>query len=207
MNPDASNGTGSNRRTPDGWSQLGSDKVWFTARKSVTTRMDPSSTNAAFWSIEIARSFAIPDTAVMIQAVRGRAPSAVISGDPVAISYASTTGWRACAVSTRGPIGIDIEAPINFPEIDAMLVRAGDDAAYREDSARLGWGPRERLRRMWTAKEAVLKAAGVGLRIDPREVLLQSPTLDGCGAALAGDEWSISWCETNDAVIAIATPL
>lgn len=73
----------------------------------------------------------------------------------------------AIAVSFAGPVGIDIESV-------AAASHAGlDDVAFgppeRERLASADGSPALRTA-MWTAKEAVLKATGDGLRVDPREL-------------------------------------
>lgn len=73
------------------------------------------------------------------------------------------------AVSLVGPIGVDIESV-------GKVARAGyDDVAFNaaERSAlhSLPVAEQDRARAThWTAKEAVLKLSGEGLRVDPREV-------------------------------------
>lgn len=62
--------------------------------------------------------------------------------------------WVACAVASRGRIGLDIEA-----------ARALDPRALRLVAAGKGSGPLEEgeALRLWTAKEAALKALGASL--------------------------------------------
>lgn len=100
----------------------------------------------------------------------------------------------AVAVSSAGPVGVDVEqvAAVAFPGFAGVALgpaeRAGSDAARA---------------RAWTRKEAVLKAQGTGLRVDPRTVDVTSSRLPGhppvhvfdvlgsgeiaCAAAVASD--------------------
>ena len=71
-------------------------------------------------------------------------------------SISHTRDYSAGVVS-RTPIGIDIE-PIRVKRLEVVTSVASDDERSMFDE----FGPRE-LVRVWTAKEAVLKKAGVGL--------------------------------------------
>lgn len=71
-------------------------------------------------------------------------------------SISHTRAFSAGVVS-RTPIGIDIE-PIRVKRLEVVTAVASDD----ERSMFGEFGPRE-LVRVWTAKEAVLKKAGIGL--------------------------------------------
>lgn len=87
----------------------------------------------------------------------------------VHVSLARSGDLLALAVTAAGPVGIDLEsvaavgrAPLN----DALLSPSEADAL-----ARLGPPESEvALAALWAAKESVLKAVGVGLRVDPREL-------------------------------------
>lgn len=72
----------------------------------------------------------------------------------------------AIAVSFAGPVGIDIES------VDAAAQSGFDDVAFGPaECDRLATaGPPDLRTATWTAKEAVLKATGDGLRVDPREL-------------------------------------
>lgn len=103
----------------------------------------------------------------------------------VSLSRAGVT--VAVAVTFAGPVGIDIESiravsrapldPVAFGPVEraALLSATGPGA----DQAR-AW--------LWTSKEAVLKAAGLGLRIDPSELTVSVPGRDD-GAQPTLDAW------------------
>ena len=83
-------------------------------------------------------------------------------------SYAGSA--VAVAVSSAGPVGVDVEqvAAVCFPGFAAVALGPAERAD--SDAARA---------RAWTRKEAVLKAQGTGLGIDPR-------TVDVTGSRLSG---------------------
>ncbi|MDX6638395.1 MAG: 4-phosphopantetheinyl transferase, partial [Solirubrobacterales bacterium] len=67
------------------------------------------------------------------------------------------------ALSTIGPVGVDVERVIAFPELEAI---ARDRFAPGEAAAILGLRDERRVRAFyncWTRKEAYLKATGIGL--------------------------------------------
>ena len=90
----------------------------------------------------------------------------------VSLSRAGAT--VAVALSFAGPVGIDIESV-------AAVGRAGfDDVAFSPVElaalSELPAGHADRTRaETWTAKEAALKAVGVGLRVDPRVLTVRLP--------------------------------
>jgi 4'-phosphopantetheinyl transferase len=83
----------------------------------------------------------------------------VVDGLEVSLSHAR--GLVAVAASRVGPIGVDVESRREF-EIDGMARRWFDPAEvtwlYRQPD------PLDAFLRLWTAKEAVGKALGRGLR-------------------------------------------
>jgi 4'-phosphopantetheinyl transferase len=113
---------------------------------------------------------------VAFETAPGVAPG---TGPAVRVSLARAAGWLALAVTAAGPVGIDLES------VDDLRRSPVSDALVSEAEARVltGLGPsaaEAALGVLWTAKEAVLKAAGLGLRIDPRELTV---TLPAAGAA------------------------
>lgn len=100
-------------------------------------------------------------------------PVVARGGDGVHVSLSRAGGSVAVAVSFAGPVGVDIES------LDAAAAAGFDAVAFGPDelaalSVATESAPRLRLA-LWTAKEAVLKATGDGLRVDPREVVVAVP--------------------------------
>jgi len=94
------------------------------------------------------------------------------------VSSARAEGRGVVAVSTVGPVGVDIEVvtTAKFPDhvADVMLSpRELHLYAAASLSARPGW-----LGRAWVSKEALLKGLGCGLEIDPASIDV-TPEPDG----------------------------
>ncbi|WP_051973378.1 4'-phosphopantetheinyl transferase superfamily protein [Cryobacterium sp. MLB-32] len=104
------------------------------------------------------------------------------AAERVHVSLARAGGLLAVAVSLAGPVGIDIEIlsavrragfdDVAFTPVERTMLRPL--AGLAADRARAG---------LWTAKEAVLKLTGEGLRADPRELTV---TLDRAAASVSG---------------------
>jgi len=97
---------------------------------------------------------------------------------PVDFSLSHGGGRVLCALSTAGPVGVDVEA------IEDL--RADEFGHYLSDDERRWAGSDAgRFAALWTRKEAVAKAAGLGLRALPR-VATQA---DASTATLDGHAW------------------
>ena len=112
-----------------------------------------------------------------------------LSGDTdasptVHVSLARAAGRLALAVTTAGPVGIDLESvsDVARASVAAVLLSPTETDAMR---ALPGGATEVALADLWTAKEAVLKAAGVGLRVDPRDLTITLGTV--AATAGAGD--------------------
>ncbi|PJJ61549.1 4'-phosphopantetheinyl transferase superfamily protein [Compostimonas suwonensis] len=93
---------------------------------------------------------------------------------------AGATGIEAVALSALGPIGLDVES------VDRVRAAGFDDVALcAEERAEIDGLPDEDRGRaravVWTRKEAVLKATGHGLRVDPRSLRVTVPHGGGGG--------------------------
>lgn len=106
--------------------------------------------------------------------------------------------YVAGVVSVR-PIGIDVEA---IQERTAALFRkiAGEEERrLLEDNEDGSFA----FHRCWTAKEAVLKAAGVGLRKLSRCTILSVPSNDTTRIRLDGQNWTVAHLRFDNHLAAV----
>ena len=96
----------------------------------------------------------------------------------VHVNLASAGERVVCAVTESGPVGVDVESHSVIAEAN----RSGDlDRIMLTPAERrvlAGWGDHGQvgaLARWWVRKEAVLKASGEGLTIDPAALQMSSP--------------------------------
>jgi 4'-phosphopantetheinyl transferase len=90
----------------------------------------------------------------------------IVAGDRLLTSLSHADGLVAIAVSSAGPVGIDIEPATRAGD---MVEIAGRVCHPRELAARAALPDRERegaLLSLWVCKEALLKAAGIGMAVE-----------------------------------------
>lgn len=85
---------------------------------------------------------------------------------PPHVSLSRTDGLVLIAVTAAGPVGVDVE------RIDAAVFAGLDDVALHPAEQAPDAVARART---WVRKESLLKAAGLGLAVDPRDVRLSPP--------------------------------
>lgn len=100
-----------------------------------------------------------------------------VPGQQLAFSVSHSSRLIVVAVAASGKIGVDVEhaeakgvdavRDIALGAIELASLRPLDASSYKAT-----------LRRLWVRKEAVLKAYGIGLLEDPRNVLSPPSTLD-----------------------------
>jgi 4'-phosphopantetheinyl transferase len=111
---------------------------------------------------------------------------------PFDFSVSHCDGRVVCAVSSAGPVGIDVEAL-------GPLV-AADFPSYLNPAERLWAGNNtQRFYSIWTRKEAVIKAAGRHGLAELRQVDTQSAA---AGAAFAGQAWQTAAIPVGIAYVA-----
>ncbi len=111
-------------------------------------------------------------TAVSIRATEGGAPCALVgeAEGPWAISLSHSGEYGLCAIAERPAIvGCDVETVGRRGE--EFVVDWFTEAERARVAGQSGAGERSQMVTLvWSAKESALKALGVGLRLDTREV-------------------------------------
>ncbi|PPF61013.1 hypothetical protein C5E11_15550 [Clavibacter michiganensis] len=102
-------------------------------------------------------------------------------GSEIMVSKSSAAGWVATAVSLDaggGDLGVDIESSVQMSRarVDEAAFSAAERDLIDDEDAR----SRDELRtRLWSRKEAYLKATGRGLRLDLTTIDLASGLGEG----------------------------
>lgn len=111
----------------------------------------------------------------------------------------------ACALAIdEEPIGIDVERERPLTNLDALARRVLSHEEHRWLRAQSR--PASHLVRLWTIKEAALKASGYGLRMDPRTVLICSPDSASTHARMPdGSRWACQSLPMDDYWLTVAT--
>lgn len=106
-----------------------------------------------------------PAATVEVRTDRGR-PRLEPPLDALSISTASRDGWIALALA-GSPVGVDIE-PVGLPQEPAWnMLSSREEADLRRTPAADRWPA---FLALWTAKEAYLKAIGLGVAREPRMI-------------------------------------
>jgi 4'-phosphopantetheinyl transferase len=93
------------------------------------------------------------------------------AGRGLHVSVAHSGNRVAVALSTAGPVGVDVEERVPA-DIPADVLSPGERASLRRLPERDRYNG---FLWMWVCKEAVLKATGHGLRIPPEQVEITGP--------------------------------
>lgn len=95
-----------------------------------------------------------------------------VAGTELQVSLAHANDQALVAVGRRWPLGVDIERVRELPDAEAFKLACFTERerALLDDAA-----DESELIKLWTRKEALLKATGEGLRTAPREVEVLTP--------------------------------
>ena len=120
----------------------------------------------------------------------GGKPRLAGGGLPFSLSHAGP--WALVAVTAGPPVGVDVEPVRALPDLQAM---AGRTLGPGERAAWQALDPTDRLAafyRAWTRKEALLKAHGGGLAIEPDRAEVGVGPAGLRVVALDGRRWAIA---------------
>jgi 4'-phosphopantetheinyl transferase len=189
---------------------------------ALTRRLDAvDRARAARMAVDADRYAFLASRALLLQglaAVGGAGPWRLLREEgrvrvdaPIRFSLSHTRGYAACALASEGEVGIDLEY-LDRQDAWTTIEDHALSAAERRCLPPAGPERGRRLIKLWTLKEAVAKAMGVGLdavpsicvRLEPPRLLDGPPGLwrlythetpDGVGVALAvrGAQPRVRW--------------
>ena len=139
-------------------------------------------------------------------------PYAVVNGTPASIQFnVSDSGMHGLiAVATAGSVGIDVEERSVNRDLDGLAEMVFDAEEQVSLTAAVGEQKIERFYRLWTAKEALVKALGTGLYLDVSTFQAPPALLHGSTGAefrfphLPEVAWWVEDLGTSDFAAAIA---
>ena len=142
-------------------------------------------------------------------------PSARVRAAPATIDFSvSHSGGHALiAVVEEGRVGIDVEDRSTARDIDGAASLTFTTAEQAELAAMGGARKTEFFYRIWTMKEALIKALGVGFGLNPSRFEIPPAMRSGARHCvfrfphLPGERWRLEDLGTADFAAAIATEL
>ncbi|MFC9244950.1 4'-phosphopantetheinyl transferase family protein [Streptomyces sp. NPDC057136] len=159
-------------------------RVWFTrlcadppGRMPQETKRRVRTATRRWVHATVARWLAVPPRALRWERDDGGKPFVVARGRTVHLSYSHSDGVAGLALSESAPVGLDVERVRERTHLEALAhgcLSATEFAQWRRLPERTG---PEGFCRLWTRKEAVLKAWGSGV----------PALLDRVGTALGSD--------------------
>ena len=108
-------------------------------------------------------------------------PEAYVNGQPAAISFSVSHSGRhgLIALADRGRLGVDVEPRSVRRNLDVLI---GETLTPSERSRLAGVGANRRRQlffRLWTMKEALVKALGTGFQLHISEFEIPAPMCNG----------------------------
>lgn len=115
------------------------------------------------------------------------------------ISHAGS--WAVCAYTTQGDIGVDIEKKT------AIDIQDYKEVLTPEEFSSLNRSGQADFFRLWTLKEAIIKADGRGFYLSPTSFTLPSAQLNHSDITVAGKRWHLySQDIEEEYILSVASP-
>lgn len=125
----------------------------------------------------LAEDHGIPEAGILLTA-KGKPVLAGQHRAPLDFSITHDGPWVAVGIATCGLIGIDISQTSHFQDWATLAPGYLDPSELHQLRDLPASDVPLAAARLWTAKEAILKAVGYGLELDPRRIVLElAPTL------------------------------
>lgn len=157
----------------------------------------------------VAAALAVPAQDVRLETVKDQPPKVA---DPVdsglRLSLASRGPWAAIALAA-GPVGVDVEVESEAGEIPWNVLHPRETALLVDED---GMAKARAFARLWSLKEAYLKALGVGLSREPasfavRFIDAQAAAVEDPCAPLGRVHARTVWRETDGMRAAVSAIL
>ncbi len=123
-------------------------------------------------------------------------------------NLSNTPSLVVCAVSDGRELGVDVEPLERAPDIlevaETVFSPRERDALAKLDAP----SARDRAVTLWTAKEAYMKARGMGMSLPPLAITIgfdgaATPTIEVAGAMDDGRAWSVRTCDVQGHRVAV----
>jgi 4'-phosphopantetheinyl transferase len=161
----------------------------------------------------LAQHLARPAHALTFATAAYGKPFAVVDGAPSRVEFnVSHSAGRGLVAIAHGPVGVDLE--FLGREADLDLVAKGVFTPAEQTALRQKAGAERALQfyRLWTQKEALIKAKGLGFALPPRGFAVPDALLEGARSAPfsfpgEGATWLVTDLSDGAYAAALAHPL
>ncbi len=126
-------------------------------------------------------------------------PHLALSETSIQFNISHCEAWCGIAISTAQPVGFDIQNHIFAQDFPLKNLVHPHDCILPQSAAELSL--------LWSIKEAVVKAQGIGLRTALQEICIQkSPAMGIFCVSLLNTQWYVhAWNFANTHTLALAT--
>jgi phosphopantetheinyl transferase len=147
----------------------------------------------------------VPGDILVAKDAKG-APRVTSAREPIFASLASRAALVAIGISDR-PVGVDVEIIDARPSEPAWNILHARERAWLSDQG--AEEQAENFLALWCAKEAYLKALGLGLRREPAEIAVSvggegQLSIEDSGGPVALDNAFVTRCEAHGAPAVLA---